>query len=304
MKVLKPTNNKQTGTPKSHGYNAYDHDDVPDTNYKSSIFGKVVQSKNSETRNWLANTESDPYKVLDSKGKIKPRALLTADYGNYIKIKGTVDGKTIYQLGSHFKQGSVLPVGTEVSAGQTVAQMGSTGNSTGAHGHTEYRDEKEVKLVVEFVDQTEPIIPKPMENNKEQIIIDAYKAITGEYPNNDEKKARLQKNENTVDLINDLLKNDSRSKVKWLEAWNAEDNDVAMERTIEEYKNTLYSLKEILGVTIGSSNEELVGKAQGLMVKLKEAIDASQIKVVYKYQDKDYVKVLSFGGLVIITERA
>src|SRR3990167_10369186 len=177
MKVLRPTNNKQTGG-YSSDHKGYDHDDIPDPNYKSSFFGKVVQAKNNETRNWLANKAGDPYKPATG-----TRKLMTEDYGNYIKIKGEVDGKAVYQLGAHFKQGTVLPVGTEVKRGQVVAQIGNTGNSTAKHCHTEYRDEKNINFSVQFIDEDTPA-PKP-ENNmvtKEQVIIDSYKATTGEYP--------------------------------------------------------------------------------------------------------------------------
>jgi len=296
MKVLKPTKNKLTGG-YSVDHKGYDHDDIPDTNYKSSFFGKVVQCKNSETRNWIANKKGDPYKPATGTRKLK-----TEDYGNYIKIKGTVDGKTVYQLGAHFKQGTVLPVGTEVSAGQTVAQIGNTGNSTGSHCHTEYRDEKDVNFSVELVDEIENEKPKPMDT-KEQIIIDTYKAVTGEYPSDDEKRARLQKNENTVELIEDLLTGDGRAKSRWLQKWDNEDNDIVLKEMIEQYKTTLYSLKEILGVSVGSDNETLIGKARGLSESLTEAQNALIPKTVYKVEGKDFSRVFKIGNITLIIEK-
>lgn len=297
MRVLKPTKNKQTGG-YSVDHKGYDNSGLPDPNYKSSFFGKVVQCKNSENRNWIANKVGDPYKPTNGVRKLK-----TEDYGNYIKIKGTVDGKTVYQLGAHFKQGTVLPVGTEVSAGQTVAQIGNTGNSTGSHCHTEYRDEKDVNFSVEFVDEIEAEKPKPMDNTKEQIIIDSYKAITGEYPSDDEKKSRLQKNENTVELIEDLLNGDGRAKKRWLSKWDNEDNDIVLKEMIEQYQTTLYSIKEILKVPIGSDNETLIGKVRGVANSITELQEALLPKTVYKVNEKDFTKLFSISNLTVIIER-
>ena len=147
LKVLRPARNKQTqGFSAKHP--AYDIDDIPDTNYRASLDGTVTQSKNSETKNWQ-NT-----------GK-----LTTRDYGNYIKIKGEVDGKTVYQLGAHFQKGTVLSKGKKVKAGQVVAQAGKTGNirplhgGDGSHSHTEYRDSQNKKIKVKFVEKTDIIKP-------------------------------------------------------------------------------------------------------------------------------------------------
>jgi len=165
MKVLRPSKNKLTGGYTS-SHKGYDHSGRGDLNYYSSIYGKVIQAKNSETRNWGANKANDPYKTDPRRPK-----LLTEDYGNYLIIKGEVDGKTVQQLGAHFEQGSVLPKGTEVKAGQIIARIGNTGNSTGAHSHTEYRDADHNKFPVEFIDKVEE---PPQDMDKKQLIIDAY----------------------------------------------------------------------------------------------------------------------------------
>jgi hypothetical protein len=283
MKVLKPNKNKLTQG-YSDKHKGYDHSGNGDQNYYSSIYGKVVQAKNSETKNWTNN-----------------KALTTADYGNYIKIKGEVDGKTVYQLGAHFKQGTVLPIGTEVKTGQVIAQIGNTGNSTAPHSHTEYRDENNHNFPVEFVD--EQAQNPTMDKAKEQIIIDTYKAVTGEYPNDDEKKATLQKNENSVELIEDLLRGDGRSKVRWLAEWGVEDNNQDFLTTIEAYKDTFYKLKEILKLPVGANNEDVLGRVAGLVESLREAKEALVPKVVYKLQDKDFTKVFSISNLIIIMEK-
>lgn len=284
MKVLRPVSKKnKLNQGYSEKHKGYDHDEEPDLNYYSSFYGKVVQAKNSETKNWI------------NKG-----TLTTADYGNYIKIKGDVDGQTVYQLGAHFEPGSVLSVGTEVKKGQVVARIGNTGNSTGPHSHSEYRDKDNHNFPVDFVDEEE----KNMEGvSKEQIIIDAYKAITGEYPSDDEKKARLQKNENTVELIEDLLRDDGRSKKRWLLEWDAEDNDIVLQTANEQYKDTFFKLKEMLKIPVGSNNEDVLGYVAGLLKSITELQEAKKPQTVYKLEGKDFEKIISLWNLTVILEK-
>lgn len=270
MKLLKPNKNKLTGG-YSDSHKGYDHSGRGDQNYYSSIYGKVTQAKNSETKNWI------------NKGK-----LTTADYGNYLIIKSKVDGETISQLGAHFKQGTVLPVGTEVSAGQVVAQIGNTGNSTAAHSHTEYRDKDNHNFPVDFIDKVEEV-PPVSDTNKEQIIIDAYKAVTGEYPTDNEKKARLQKNENTVELIVDLLTGDGKAKPRWLEIWGVDEPDTELQATLEKYQETIQEIKELLGIRAGDNSEDVIGKLRGILKRISELEKAQVPAVVYKMDGKDFV---------------
>lgn len=79
-------------------------------------------------------------------------ALTTRDYGNYIKIKHT-DGS--FELHAHLRQGSSLLQGSKVKAGQVVARIGNTGNSTGSHVHSEYRNSSNVNVTAEFVTPTD-----------------------------------------------------------------------------------------------------------------------------------------------------
>ena len=294
MKVLKPSKNKQTGDPKSHGYTAYDFDAEPDLNYYSSFYGKVVQAKNSETRNWIANKTGDPYKPATGTRKLR-----TEDYGNYIKIKAEIDGKTFYQLGSHFKPGTVLPVGTEVQKGQVVAQAGNTGNSTGTHSHTEYRDETDAKIAVEFVDEE---VKPPMDTqSKEQIIIDVYKALTGEYPTDDEKKWRLQENKNTVELIESVT-GDKRFFKKFVEPY-IPTQDINWHETALLYQETFEKLKEIFGLPPADNTEEVLGKARNLINELNELKKLQEPKTIYKYADKDFQSLFKVGNILIAIEK-
>ena len=95
--------------------------------------GIVVQVKNNETRNWLANTESDPFKPFGF--PIRKRRLKDEDYGNYIKID---HGSSIHTLQGHLDS-VVAYEGQVVKKGQLVAYSDNTGNSTGPHIHSEVR---------------------------------------------------------------------------------------------------------------------------------------------------------------------
>lgn len=98
----------------------------------ASADGKVVLVKSNETRQWIANTASDPYKPAQG-----TRALLTEDYGNFVKIDHGQGYETLY---AHQKANSILvKVGDQVKKGQLIGFVGSTGNSTGNHVHWEVR---------------------------------------------------------------------------------------------------------------------------------------------------------------------
>lgn len=285
IKVLRPSKNKQTQG-YSDGHKGYDHSGKGDQNYYSSIYGKVTQSKNSETENWQ---------------KKKGEKLTTKDYGNYIKIKGEVDGKVVYQLGAHFKQGTVLSVGTEVSRGQVVAQVGNTGNSTAKHSHTEYRDSGNKNFSVTFVENEEE--DKPMDTQtKEQIIIDVYKAETGEYPTDDEKKWRLQQNLNTVELI-ESVHGDGRFHEKWVAPHVGDKTD--LKEQVETYKDQKLKLNEVLrpvGIPSGADFAEAVGKVSWLVEqykdtenKIKDAEDRAKEAVA----SENYMGQVRFLGAII-----
>jgi len=63
--------------------------------------------------------------------------LTTADYGNLIKIKHHYGFATLY---AHLKKDSLLVgVGDSVKQGQKIAEVNSTGNSSGNHLHWELR---------------------------------------------------------------------------------------------------------------------------------------------------------------------
>lgn len=130
MRVYRPTDNPLTqGYSETH--KAYDHAglNLPD-GVRAGMDGSIIERVDTYTTNWITTG-----------------ALTTKDYGNYIKIKHD-DGS--FELHAHLRQGSSFIVGTRVKAGQTVARIGNTGNSTGPHVHSEYRNAQNVNVPVEF----------------------------------------------------------------------------------------------------------------------------------------------------------
>lgn len=68
-----------------------------------------------------------------------------SSFGCYVKIyHGTTsDGTAVYTLYAHLQNGSIrVGVGSQVSAGATIARMGNTGNSSGTHLHFEMQTYK------------------------------------------------------------------------------------------------------------------------------------------------------------------
>lgn len=146
MQVVVPSKNRING-PYTSSHKAYDHDDVPVKEYYASVSGRVTHVTNTYTKSWLANTPSDPWY---RPGVI--RALRTEDYGNFFKILGD---NGITQLAAHFpKDGILVKVGNRVNAGQLIAippgTHNDTGNSSGGHTHTEYRNAQGVNIEVTF----------------------------------------------------------------------------------------------------------------------------------------------------------
>lgn len=56
--------------------------------------------------------------------------------GYYVVIEHTINNKTVYSMYGHLKKGSIeVEVGQNVKAGEKIATIGNTGNSTGTHLH-------------------------------------------------------------------------------------------------------------------------------------------------------------------------
>jgi murein DD-endopeptidase MepM/ murein hydrolase activator NlpD len=131
MKIIKPTKNRLVRG-FTTGHKAYDFVglNLPDE-VRAGADGVIIERVDLYVNNWR-NT-----------GR-----LTTRDYGNYIKIKHK-DGS--FELHAHLKKGSSLEIGTQVKAGQIVARIGNTGNSTGPHLHSEYRNAGNINMSVEFI---------------------------------------------------------------------------------------------------------------------------------------------------------
>jgi hypothetical protein len=287
LKVLLPSKNKKTGG-YSSSHKAYDFDDIPDKNYYSSLFGTVVQAKNSETKSWR-NT-----------GK-----LTTRDYGNYIKIKGEIDGKTIFQLGAHFQPGTVLPKGTKVKRGQVVAQAGRTGNvralhgGDGSHSHTEYRDGNEKNIPVVFV-KNGVTDKKEMEKlPKDSIIRDIYKSIRGDYPHDDEVARWLQENKNLQEIIDGVMRGDGKVKPRWLKIWEVKE---IKDQIAENFGKTLEEVNELLrpvDIKIGDKSEIMLAKIQELVDFKLKTDQETKPQLVIKIGKEDFKHFWRFGDAII-----
>ena len=74
-------------------------------------------------------------------------------YGNYILIKNSDGRSTFY---AHLQEGSItLATGDAVSKGMKIAQIGSTGKSTGPHTHFEVRQDTTTLNPCNFMDCTQ-----------------------------------------------------------------------------------------------------------------------------------------------------
>lgn len=136
MKFVRPINTggnpANISNPFGANHSGVDYAYPEGTKVYTAESGQILASKNNETRQWIANTATDPFRIEG-----KTRALRTEDYGNYIKIDHGNGYSTLY---AHLKYlSSKITVGTKVTKGQLIAEVGSTGNSTGNHLHWETR---------------------------------------------------------------------------------------------------------------------------------------------------------------------
>lgn len=103
--------------------------------YKNMSWGNL---RNNSSRPYhagidIASGSGDSNVYSASRGKVV-RVNYTSGNGNYIIIKHTISGETVYSLYSHLSK-ILCSVNQEIECGEKIGVYGSTGNSTGPHLH-------------------------------------------------------------------------------------------------------------------------------------------------------------------------
>lgn len=254
MKVIRPTNN-----PLSRGYSSthkgYDFRglNLPDE-VRAGMSGEIIERADLYTTNWTNNG-----------------VLTTKDYGNYIKIKHD-DGS--FELHAHLRVGSSLIVGTKVSAGQIVARIGNTGNSTGPHLHSEYRNSNNVNVEVTFEDYVEPLPPTH----------DCEKELEEVRASRDKWKNKTNELEQTLDTErkdNSKTLKDKNTQIESLQHGNSELTSqlTSNTKTIIDLRSDLESITQrhtILQGEYSTYQEQAVREITAL--ELTKKIQADEIK--------------------------
>lgn len=109
-----------------------DYGYVKGTPVYASQDGTVVLRNATEKRWWRANTSNDPYRLANGKA----RKLITADYGQFVKLQHLEGYQTLY---AHMSKVTVVN-GQRVRKGEKIGEVGATGNTGGgSHLHHELR---------------------------------------------------------------------------------------------------------------------------------------------------------------------
>ena len=195
MKVIRPTNNALSrGYSSSHKGYDFKGLNLPDE-VRAGMSGTIIERVDLYATNWTNNG-----------------TLTTKDYGNYIKIKHD-DGT--FELHAHLKVGSSLILTTKVTAGQVVARIGNTGNSTGPHLHSEYRTANNVNTEATFEDYVEPL-PPAHDYEKE---LEEVRASRDKWKN---KTNELEQTLDTERKDNSKTLKDKNTQIETLQSGNSE----------------------------------------------------------------------------------
>lgn len=169
IKVYPPSDNPITqGYSKSHPAYDFAGRDLPDED-RCAMDGIITVAVNLYNTNWR-NTGT----------------LTTKDYGNFVTIRHA-DGSM--ELHAHLKKDSLLPEGSKVTAGQIIARIGNTGNSSGPHLHFEFRDKNNINIPVEFVKSS----PQPPMNDRRPYWFDRMNSVTFKKPHEKVTDAEVEK---------------------------------------------------------------------------------------------------------------
>ena len=80
----------------------------------------------------------------------------------------------------------------------------------------------------------------------------------------------------------------------------AEEVDVVLEETVENYSGTIHRLKEILRLPAGTNSEEVCGKVAGLVHRNQELEGLQIPPIVYKYDKKDFTKLFRITNKIVL----
>ena len=235
--MTKPSKNKVTqGYSTSH--KAIDFSGSGDPKVYACQEGKVIICKNSYDINWQQGGTNDP----------TPWGLTTEDYGNFIKIEHT-DGFSLY---AHLKRNSQLvETGTVVGEGRPIAEIGSSGNSTGPHLHFEYRNKSNQNIKVEF---------------KEDNMANMYKGL--DLANPDSMKV-------AVDTWDEVVNQKSYVKASTYAELQAS-SEKRIEQETKRHKDFLEELSKQLGVA--ADEPKILENIAELLVKESNVVTTTETK--------------------------
>lgn len=136
------SNNTQGGSPKNEvpsvDYGGYWADPVPSAIQFTSPYTTNRGGKPHPGVDIAANSGSPV--LASAPGEVADVFYQPGGFGNLVVLAHNVGGKTIYSAYNHLLDGSTkVKVGDKVERGQHLADIGSTGSSSGPHLHFEIR---------------------------------------------------------------------------------------------------------------------------------------------------------------------
>lgn len=224
----------------------------------------------------------------------------TQGYGKMLVIEcNTPFGKRWIRL-CHLQK--ALVTSGFVQAGQVVALMGTSGNSTACHLHWDvikkpmrnWRTYARDRATLEEYFEDPLVFMTRLENEMQdsggefiertQFISDAYMALTGERPSEDTMKWRLDQNKNMLELLNDLMLNDDSFKKLWIAPditallkdmiqGTIDENEKWQKMGVKENINeTLQKLKDVWSKEDSSEIPDKPSETENILIRLYEIL--------------------------------